>query len=281
LSAGSIELEIGMGALRTILHPTDFSESANKAFEWACSLAKENKAQLIVLHIMLPSSAPLVDATSPDPMRVAESQPDLKGAFPWPKPLQPGVVVEHRVAEGDAATVILRMASALECDVIIMGTHGRTGLKRLLTGSVAEEVMRKATCPVLVVKEQVEDHADGKTQPPAGMGEVVDVEPPGPTSFRTNSTRVLAQGDDIQVLRLEIPAGEDLQRPSVPGETMFYSIEGRIAVTFAGKTEHLSAGQFICLPGHRPCLLKSLDNAIVLMTATKTAGSESRVATNI
>jgi nucleotide-binding universal stress UspA family protein len=60
--------------------------------------------------------------------------------------------LEHRLVEGDAATVILQVATEIKCDLIVMGTHGRTGLSRLLMGSVAEQVVRNASCPVLTVK---------------------------------------------------------------------------------------------------------------------------------
>jgi nucleotide-binding universal stress UspA family protein len=60
--------------------------------------------------------------------------------------------VEHWIFQGDPATEILAAAEKIKCDLIVMGTHGRTGLGRLLMGSVAEQVVRKAPCPVLTVK---------------------------------------------------------------------------------------------------------------------------------
>jgi len=76
------------------------------------------------------------------------------------------VKVEHRLVEGFAAEAILQAAEESKADMIVMGTHGRTGFNRLLMGSVAEEVLRKAACPVLTVKapatEEVEDNADAK-----------------------------------------------------------------------------------------------------------------------
>jgi nucleotide-binding universal stress UspA family protein len=64
----------------------------------------------------------------------------------------PSVLVERRLEEGDPIGEILRAAAEVPCDLIVMGTHGRTGLARLLMGSVAEEVVRKAPCPVVTVK---------------------------------------------------------------------------------------------------------------------------------
>jgi len=64
----------------------------------------------------------------------------------------PGVPVEHRLEEGDAVGHILRIAQEVPCDLIVLGTHGRRAVARLLMGSVAEAVVRKAACPVLTVK---------------------------------------------------------------------------------------------------------------------------------
>ena len=64
----------------------------------------------------------------------------------------PGVTVEIKFEEGHAAVEILRMAEKVRCDLIVLGSHGKTGLRRLLAGSVAEAVLRQAPCPVLVVK---------------------------------------------------------------------------------------------------------------------------------
>jgi nucleotide-binding universal stress UspA family protein len=141
-----------MLTISTILHPTDLSETSHNAFVWACSLAGNNNARLILLHVIPASAAPLLRVPLPNPMQPAETQEALNGTSPWPQPSDPKIVVEHRVAEGDAPVEILRLAEAVKCDLIVMGTHGRTGLRRLLSGSVAEEVLRKAACPVLAVR---------------------------------------------------------------------------------------------------------------------------------
>jgi len=69
------------------------------------------------------------------------------------------VRMERRLEQGDATTEILRVAREESADLIVMGTHGRTGLGRLLMGSVAEQVMRRAPCPVLTVKSPVPETA--------------------------------------------------------------------------------------------------------------------------
>jgi nucleotide-binding universal stress UspA family protein len=128
--------------IQTILHPTDFSERSGYAFQLACSLARDRGARLIVLHAM---PVPLVQEKRGYREEMARElnrlgAPDAQ------------VRVEHRLEEGDPATQILRVAQESGCDLIAMGSHGRTGLDRLLMGSVAEQVVRGAFCPVLTVK---------------------------------------------------------------------------------------------------------------------------------
>jgi nucleotide-binding universal stress UspA family protein len=104
---------------------------------------------LIVVHVAAPLVTPYGDMILSEPVEVTfqelkEKLLGLKGPDKVP--------VEHRLEEGDPATEILRTARDCGCDLIVMGTHGRRGLSRLLTGSVAEQVMRKAPCPVVTVK---------------------------------------------------------------------------------------------------------------------------------
>jgi nucleotide-binding universal stress UspA family protein len=126
----------------TILHPTDFSERANYAFRLACSLARDRAARLIILHIVPVS---LAEEKRSFGEELAEELNRME--MPDPK-----VRVERLLEEGDPVTEILRLAREMGCDLIVMGTHGRTGLGRLLMGSVAEQVVRGASCPVLTVK---------------------------------------------------------------------------------------------------------------------------------
>jgi nucleotide-binding universal stress UspA family protein len=140
--------------LRTILHPTDFSERSVNAFEVACSLARDSGARLIVLHVL---ERPVIAYTGvamapPAPGPSEEERTALLKRLNQVQPPAPAVAVEHRLEQGDPATGILQVAQEAGCDLIVMGTHGRTGLGRLLLGSVAEQVLRKAPCPVLTVK---------------------------------------------------------------------------------------------------------------------------------
>jgi nucleotide-binding universal stress UspA family protein len=138
--------------IATILHPTDSSEHSEFAFRLACALARDYDARLVLLHVTLP---PIIiygeGAVAPEPWVVrAEAKEKLQNL----EAQSHRVRVESRVMEGDPVEMILRAAKETKSDVIVMGTHGRTALSRLLMGSVAEAVLRKAPCPVLTVKSQ-------------------------------------------------------------------------------------------------------------------------------
>lgn len=136
--------------LRTILHPTDFSEYSAHAFRLACALARDYDARLIVLHVQpTPVVAPF---EGPLPLPQAETEAQVRERLVHTAPQDPKVRMEHVLAQGDAVKEILYAAEQNQCDLIFMGTHGRTGLGRVVLGSVAEQVMRKATCPVLTMK---------------------------------------------------------------------------------------------------------------------------------
>jgi nucleotide-binding universal stress UspA family protein len=147
--------EFAMLPIRTILHATDFSAHSRAAFEVACGLARDYGARLVVCHVVAPPVATLGGMQSVPPL------PEEYGRREAEEELYrlhaPGgdVRVERRLRQGDAAAEILFLAEEIPCDVIVLGTYGRTGVGRLLLGSVAEHVLRKAPCPVLTVKHRV------------------------------------------------------------------------------------------------------------------------------
>lgn len=136
-----------MLAIRTILFTTDFSPLAYHAFEVACALAHDYKARLVLLHVHEPP-VPMGELVLTEPPGYRETLlRDLQAL----KPAQP-IATEYRLEEGAVAEGILRVADETKCDVIVLGTHGRSGLGRILMGSVAESVLREAKCLVLTVK---------------------------------------------------------------------------------------------------------------------------------
>jgi nucleotide-binding universal stress UspA family protein len=138
--------------IRTIVHPTDFSEHSRYAFQTACLLAHECAARLVVLHVVEPPVT-ITGSTAATPIIAEELPlPDADKRLRGVRPADPELVVGHRLEVGYPAETILRVARELRADLIVMGTHGRRGFGRLLMGSVAEQVLREAACPVLTLK---------------------------------------------------------------------------------------------------------------------------------
>jgi nucleotide-binding universal stress UspA family protein len=136
-----------MSLAQTILFPTDFSERSQAVFPLACSLARDQKARLLVLYVDPP---PQFHDELVDRRREGYAQALWDGLHRF-QPPDPAVRVERHLAEGKPDDEILRVAREEKCDLIVLPTHGRTGLSRLLMGSVAEQVLRRAPCPVLTV----------------------------------------------------------------------------------------------------------------------------------
>lgn len=138
---------------KRILFPTDFSHSGDAALSYATSLTKDCGGRLIIVHVQEPPMAygggemyyGIPEPTSDELMTMLRDV----------KPNDPDVPFEHRLATGDPADTIVRIAEEDDIDLIVLGSHGRTGLTRLLMGSVAEAIVRRAHCPVLVYKQPV------------------------------------------------------------------------------------------------------------------------------
>lgn len=139
---------------KKILFPTDFSSSSDAGLEWAESLARDTGATLLIVHVEEPPSA-----YGGGEMYYGIPEPDksaLQQMLDGVRPVDPAVPYEHRLATGDPAEAIVHLAEQEGCDLIVLGTHGRTGFRRLLMGSVAEAIVRRANCPVLTVKHHLE-----------------------------------------------------------------------------------------------------------------------------
>ncbi len=130
--------------IRKILYPTDFSSYSNQAYFHAVALAENHGASLTILYVYTPGAA----SHSPEENDLGH----WRGQLEQIRPLNPKIPVKHVFLEGDPAEEIIHYAVAADIDLIVMGTHGRTGLDRLLMGSVAEKVLRGAPCSVLVAK---------------------------------------------------------------------------------------------------------------------------------
>jgi nucleotide-binding universal stress UspA family protein len=140
-----------MLTIRTILHPTDFSEYSQYAFQLAAALARDHGAHLVVLHVGITPIVAFGEGVLPVDTGALEQE--LGEKLAQIQAADPQVKVEHRLIMGpEPVAEILQTAAEEPCELIVMGTHGRTGLRRALMGSVAEQIVRKAPCPVLTVK---------------------------------------------------------------------------------------------------------------------------------
>lgn len=142
-----------MFPIRTILFATDFSPCSEYAFQLASGLAHDYQSRLLITHVHeLPTAAYGEFGALPP----AEEEADAARARLLAlKPSEATIKVEYLLAEGDPASQIQRLAEEHDCDLVVLGSHGRRGLERFLMGSVAELVVRRAHCPVLVAKQRV------------------------------------------------------------------------------------------------------------------------------
>lgn len=142
--------------IKTILFPTDFSNGARAAMDHAISLAKDYQARLILLYVIqdisiaewyIPSALSVTDLVE-DMQKSAGKEMDKWAAEASSKVKN----VEKMVVRGVPFVEIIRTAKDQNADLIVIGTHGRTGIDHMLFGSTAEKVVRKAGCPVLTVR---------------------------------------------------------------------------------------------------------------------------------
>jgi len=139
-----------MTPLHTILHPTDFSERSEAALHLACALARDYGARLVLLHVA--TQPPFIYGEGMVPLDADEFLGYAKEQLDDLELPIDDLRVERRLETGDAATEVLHVAKQTKADLIVIGTHGRTGMSRLLMGSTAEQIVRRASCPVLTLK---------------------------------------------------------------------------------------------------------------------------------
>ena len=146
-----------MSRLRRILHPSDFSPASRASFAHATSMATAERAELLLVYVLTPQVAMVGDGyISPqvyDDMEAAAKKYGQKRLDVLAvKARRSGVRAKTVLLHGVADQQIIRAARSKKADLIVMGTHGRTGLARLFLGSVASRVVAGASCPVLTVR---------------------------------------------------------------------------------------------------------------------------------
>ncbi len=149
-----------------ILVPVDYSDSGDAAMAYAVLLAKEYDAEMHLMHVYEQpttfvdsgfTGAPIPAETSPALLNEEEAK--LNRVMP-----AEGVKFRHSFVVGTPAEALVDYAKDNQIDLVVMGTHGRTGISRLLMGSVAEGVVRNAPCPVLTIKQPANEPAESASQ---------------------------------------------------------------------------------------------------------------------
>ena len=158
----------------TILVPVDLSPVSPQLVAWAAMLARDLAASLLLLHVQQ-SYVGVLGSELYDPVLICEN-PELLKLLEALKPEDPSIICEHRLILGLPAATILRVAEEEQVRLIVMGSHGRTGVSRMLLGSVAETVLRHASCPVMIFKQPAPSQS--------------------PSICVTNNSAVLATGSD-------------------------------------------------------------------------------------
>jgi universal stress protein A len=149
--------------IRSILLPTDFSECGNYALSYAASLARSFGASILCVHVIEPMVPTVGYSGMTEPLPIADIADQLEDSAE--RELLKlaeceecaGLQVEELIVHGEAASEIVRVAKERSVDLIVVSSHGRTGLGRILFGSTAEAIVRHAPCPVLVVKPSQEE----------------------------------------------------------------------------------------------------------------------------
>jgi nucleotide-binding universal stress UspA family protein len=154
--------------LRKILLPTDFSGCANFALPYAAAIARAAKATVICINVVEPIVPAVGYSGLAEPMPIADISEQLEDSAERELPKLVdceelhGLNVEEVITHGDAAAEIVRVAGERQVDLIVISSHGRTGLGRMIFGSTAEAVVRHANCPVLVVKPPPEEEKEAE-----------------------------------------------------------------------------------------------------------------------
>ena len=141
--------------IRTLLVPIDFSDSARAVIEWAIHLADKQQGKLVLFHAYhLPVEFQQLEGAYLPPDFWANVKAEAQESLVrYEAELRErGCSVESVVREGYAATAIVDEAASQQADLIVIGTHGLSGVKHMLLGSIAERVVQKSPCPVLTVK---------------------------------------------------------------------------------------------------------------------------------
>ncbi len=213
-----------MQSIRKILIPVDFSECSAAAVEQAVWLAASSRAELELLHVWQAATflAPDLGLSGAPPAALAFSElleaqaRQQLGKFEHELAVRGIRVARASAEQGDPWRVIVEAAKYRECDLLVMGTHGRTGLEHALLGSVVEKVLRHAPCPVLSVRA-----ASSAPAARAIKRMLVPIDYSDSSRHALNAALALAS-----TLGAELDVVHVWDRPSWMGDTLTVRVEG-------------------------------------------------------
>jgi len=224
-----------------ILCPVDFSEFSRHAIDHAVAIAHWSGGAVTALHVVtpIPFSDPLMSPaevfTSEDADRVCAELAAFVAEEGGP------VRIESRVAEaGSAAAAIVAEAEAMPADLIVIGTHGRSGFERLVLGSVTERVVRKAPCPVLTVPERLPDAVPMGAVAFAHILCPVDFSPASLKALETAKSFAADATAELTVVHVVEPMA--MYEPMIAGSPALFDIEQAAREGAGARLHDLVAG---------------------------------------
>jgi nucleotide-binding universal stress UspA family protein len=210
--------------IRRILCPVDFSDYSRRALDHAIAIARWYKSTVTALHVFSPAPvaaygpgpvvfAPIVLTAADHDQLLADTRAFIEAEA------APGVAIDAVVREGNTAAEIVDEATTMRADLLVIGTHGRSGFERLVLGSVAEKVLRKARCPVLTVPRRLPDAV-----------------PPGPVLFK----RILCAVDFSESSMHALKYALSLAQEADGGLTVVHVLGAEVVPQVGIGEEHVS-----------------------------------------
>jgi nucleotide-binding universal stress UspA family protein len=219
-----------MLSIRRILWPTDFSTGAARAFPHAAALASWHEAELHVLNVKEDGASADEDRSFPIPHDTLQDLLAPEGDPPQHVDLGALTIAQEQREDESPPDAIVSYADDRDIDVIVAGTHGRRGLQRLLIGSVAEEVLRTASCPVLTVRGEEERAADGSVR---NILVPVDFSEASMEALRHAKELALTYGAQMTLLHaveeVVYPSAYGIEPTNMPGPQVIDRVEQNLA----------------------------------------------------
>ncbi len=219
-----------MLSIRRILWPTDFSTGAARAFPHAAALASWHEAELHVLNVKEDGASADEDRSFPIPHDTLQDLLVAEGDPPQHVDLGALTIAQEQREDESPPDAIVSYADDRDIDVIVAGTHGRRGLQRLLIGSVAEEVLRTASCPVLTVRGDEGRAADGSVR---NILVPVDFSEASMEALRHAKELALTYGAQITLLHaveeVVYPSAYGIEPTNMPGPQVIDRVEQNLA----------------------------------------------------